>query len=269
MGAVDACPGTTPPVADWLLSLLPPDLPAQGTGLLLAASAVTSFITAAFGAGGGVLLLALMTLFLPATAVIPLHGVIQAGSNAGRTLVTWRHIQWPLVAVFSLGGMAGALAGSGLLVQLRAGWLELALGAFILWSCWAPPLVLRHAGHGRIALGGGVTSLVTLFVGATGPFVAALFRPMGLERRRHVGTFSACMVVQHGLKIGVFGLLGFAFGPYLPFLAGMLVTGFLGTLLGRLTLDRLGDRRFRWMLNAILTLLALHLLYRGAATLWG
>ena len=268
MSVATACPEAVV-VADWLLSLLPPELPVYAIVVLLLASALTSFITAAFGAGGGVLLLGLMTLFLPATAVIPLHGVIQAGSNAGRTLVTWGHIQWPLVAVFSLGAMTGAAAGSGILVQLHAGWLELALGAFILWSCWAPPLALQRAGRGRIALGGGVTSLVTLFVGATGPFVAALFRPLGLERRRHVGTFSACMVVQHGLKIGVFGLLGFAFGPYLPFLAGMLATGFLGTLLGRMALERLGDRRFHHLLNIILTALALHLLYRGAAALLG
>lgn len=249
--------------------LTPTDLSAWATALLLLGSLITSFITAAFGAGGGVLLLGLMTLFLPVTAVIPLHGVIQAGSNAGRTALTWRHIRWPVVLAFTAGGLAGALAGSQLLVRLAQGWMELALGAFILWSCWGPMPALRRGSRARVALGGAVTSVLTLFVGATGPFVAAFLRAMAMERRVHVGTFSACMVMQHGLKIAVFGLLGFAFGPYLVFLLGMLVTGFVGTLLGRATLERLSDRRFHGILTLILTLLALRLVYTGAESVLG
>lgn len=249
--------------------LTPAALSGWATALLLLSSLMTSFITAAFGAGGGVLLMGLMTLFLPVTAVIPLHGVIQAGSNAARTALTWRHIRWPVVLAFTTGGLLGTLAGSQVLVRLPQGWMEPGLGVFILWSCWGPMPALRHGSRVRVALGGAVTSLLTLFVGATGPFVAAFLRAMALERRVHVGTFSACMLVQHGLKIGVFGLLGFAFGPYLPFLLAMLAMGFVGTLLGRAALERLSDRRFHGILTAILTLLALRLLYSGAVSAFG
>lgn len=252
--------------AELWTQLTPAALSGWATALLLLSSLMTSFITAAFGAGGGVLLMGLMTLFLPVTAVIPLHGVIQAGSNAGRAALTWRYIHWPVVLAFTAGGLVGALAGSQLLVRLPQAWMELGLGVFILWSCWGPMPALHHGSRVRVALGGAVTSLLTLFVGATGPFVAAFLRAMALERRVHVGTFSTCMLIQHGLKIGVFGLLGFAFGPYLPFLLAMLAMGLVGTLLGRATLERLSDRRFHGILTAILTLLALRLLYSGAVS---
>lgn len=254
-------------LVDLWSQITPDTLSGSAAGVLLTSSLVTSFITAAFGVGGGVLLLGIMTLYLPVTAVIPLHGVIQAGSNLGRAALLWRHIHWPLAIAFTAGGVIGAVAGSQVLVRIPLGWMELALGAFILWSCWGPLPALKQGSRLRVAVGGGVTSLVTLFVGATGPFVAALLRPLGLDRHVHAGTFSTCMVMQHGLKIGVFGLLGFAFAPYLPFLAAMLITGFIGTLLGRAALERLSDQGFHRILTVILTLLAVRLLYSGISEL--
>lgn len=254
---------------DALAALVPPGAPAWALLVLLPASALASFVTAAFGAGGGVMLLAVMTVFLPVPVVIPLHGVIQAGSNVGRTALTWRHIQWPILAAFAAGALAGALAGSQLLVRLPQAWMELALGAFILWSCWGPMPRIHGGSLATIATGGAVTSVLTLFVGATGPFVGAFLRALHLDRLRHVGTFSACMVLQHGLKIAVFGLVGFAFGPHLPFLAAMLACGFLGTFLGRRVLERIDDVLFRRGLTLLLTVLALRLLYSGASAALG
>ena len=62
-----------------------------------------------------------------------------------------------------------------------------------------------------------------------------------------------------------FGVVGFAFGPYLPLLAGLLASGFAGTYAGRHLLHRLPERAFRLGLKAILTAIALRLLY-GAAS---
>lgn len=252
-----------------LAALLPPELSSVSTLLLMLAAGIGSFITAAFGVGGGVMLLAVMTLFLPAATVIPLHGIVQAGSNLGRTALLWRHVRWPLLLAFAAGGLVGAAAGAQLLVRLPPGWMEIALGAFILWSCWGPLPRVHEGSTFGIALGGAATSALTLFVGATGPFVAAFLRALHLERFSHMGTFSACMVLQHALKTAVFGFAGFAFAPYIPFLAGMLACGFAGTMLGRLVLGRLDERWFRRGLTLLLTLLALRLLASGGLTALG
>lgn len=243
--------------------LLPPDLASAAAIILLFAAAITALVTTAFGLGGGVLLLGVMTVFLPVMAVIPLHGVIQAGNNGWRTLLLWRHIRWPIFLSFLAGGVLGAAAGSQILVNLSEAWLEIVLGAFILYSCWGPMPHIAQGSRVMVATGGAATGALTLFIGATGPLVAALLRAMRLDRFVHMGTFSACMVLQHGLKIAVFGLLGFGFGPYLPLLAGMLLCGLLGTLLGRYVLERLNNRVFRLVLTAALTVLAVRLLHSG------
>lgn len=253
---------------DWIAALVPPDFSGWIVAGLLATSALTSFITAAFGVGGGVALLAVMATVMPAAVVIPLHGVIQIGSNGGRTALMWRYIRWPVLLAFAGGAVVGAALGARVLVDLPTGWMELALGVFILWSCWGPMPRLRHGSAPRVVLGGAVTSVLTLFVGATGPFVSAFLRAMSMDRLHHVGTFSACMTMQHGVKIMVFGLVGFAYRPYLPFLAAMVGFGFLGTWVGRRVLQRMDEALFRRALTVLLTVLALRLLQVGAAQLF-
>jgi uncharacterized membrane protein YfcA len=58
----------------------------------------------------------------------------------------------------------------------------------------------------------------------------------------------------------VFGLLGFAFGPYVPLMALMVGLGFLGTLAGRHILLRVDPKKFTLVLNIVLTLLAVRLI---------
>lgn len=245
------------------LTALLPDIPVWGVAILLLAGVLGAFVTTAFGAGGGVLLLGVLPVFLPVAAVIPVHGVLQAGSNGLRIGLLIRHIRWPFLLAFTGGGVIGTAIGASLFVRLPEAWLELALGIFILWTSWGPRPRLRSRSLSVLGTGGAVTGALTLFVGATGPFVAALFGALRLERHAHMATFSACMLLQHALKIAAFGLMGFAFAPWLPFIAAMFVAAFVGTWLGRLALGRMGDARFHRVLAVVLTLLAVRLVISG------
>ena len=72
------------------------------------------------------------------------------------------------------------------------------------------------------------------------------------------------MAIVHTSKMMAFALAGVAIGAYLPLIAAMIATTFLATWLGRMTLDRVPERLFRIALRAILTLLALRLLWVAA-----
>jgi len=233
------------------------------TPLLAAIAVFTAFLTTALGAGGGLLLLGAMTLFLPVSSVIPLHGAIQLGATASRTALLLRHVRPRLLLSFTIGALLGAAAGSRILFALAEAWLEILLGIFILCLAWVPLPRLRRAPAGSTVAAGAVTSVLTLFLGATGPLVSAFLAALRLDRRAHIGTFAACMAVQHGLKIAVFGLAGFAFGPFVPFLLLMLAATALGNWIGKQALAGLGDARFHRLLAVVLTLLAMRLLYRG------
>jgi uncharacterized membrane protein YfcA len=246
--------------------LLPPEIGLPVALVLIAASFCTSLITAAFGLGGGVVLLAILATVLPPAALIPVHGVVQLGSNAGRALILRAAVSRAVLRPFLIGSVVGITLGGLLVVELPPAGVRIAVGAFILWSVVeTPPAFLRRSAW----LAGGVSSFLTMFFGATGPFVAAYVRAQGFGRVAYVGTNAACMTAQHLLKVVAFALLGFAFGPYLVIIAGMIAFGFAGTLAGRQVLLRIDERRFRLVLNAILVILAARLIWEGMVALIG
>lgn len=251
-----------------LLSLPAEISPAIALGLC-AASFLTSGFTAAFGIGGGVSLLALMGFLLPVGVLIPVHGIVQLGSNAGRALVQRSHIGWPVLAVFLAGAVIGALLGARFVVELDDALLKILLGAFILLTVWLKLPALQKAGWPTFGLGGFATTFASMFVGATGPLVIILFEKLFAERRQVVATHAAAMVAQHSLKVAAFALAGFAFAQWLPLLAAMIATGFAGTLAGSRLLNAMPEAAFRTGFRIVMTLLALLMIVRGIAAALG
>ena len=247
--------------------LVPADLGATVAFFLIGFSALTSFLTAAAGIGGGVLMIAVMASLVPAAALIPLHGVVQIGSNFGRAALMVKDAQWQIILPFFAGSLVGVALGGLTAVQLPPAILNIGLGLFIIWSAWAKSTALpdRFATVGT----GVISSFLTMFFGATGPFVAAMLKRLKLDRMQFVATHAVAMVGQHGVKIIVFGLLGFNFAPYIGFLIAMIAMGFVGTVIGRRVLIKADEDRFQFILSVILTILALRLLYQGVMILIG
>ena len=243
-----------------LVSLLPPAMPLLDAGLLVTASLVTSFISAAFGIGGGFTLIALLALLLPPAALIPIHGIVQLGSNAGRVGIMLKQVVWRPVMPFVIGTVIGAGLGALVVVQLPPWAVQLALGVFIIWAVFAklPPIQQRY-----ILFGGVVSSFLTMFFGATGNFIAAMVKSMNLDPVPHVATHSLMMTFQHFVKVLIFGLIGFQFGPYMFLIIGMLISGFIGTVIGSQFLTKAGGRYFKPVLNTILFLAAARLIWAG------
>jgi uncharacterized membrane protein YfcA len=240
--------------------LIPESLHFTEFWLLVGISFFTSFLTAAVGIGGGSILLALMAQVMPAGAIIPVHGVVQLGSNVGRAAVLYESVDRELLGWFVAGSLVGALIGGRIVVTMPVDALRLTLGAFILYSAWGPKLGALARSKKTLAMGGLLTTTLTMFVGATGPFVMSMLRAFPLKPVALVATMASCVAAQHLLKVLVFGLLGFAFGPYVPLMALMVGLGFLGTLAGRHVLLRVDPKKFTLVLNIVLTLLAVRLI---------
>lgn len=234
---------------------------------LIGLSLLTSGISASAGIGGGTLLIIVMAQIMPASALIPVHGMVQLGSNAGRAVLTWPHIDRRVIAVFFPGVVVGALAAAWLLVRLPPGVLELCIAAFVLLSCWGPSLPKRSLGNKATFAAGAVTTLLSSLVGASGPLVGAFIKHSQTARLPRVATFAACMSLQHLSKAFVFGVAGFVFREWLGLMLAMIAAGLLGTWLGLKLLRGLSDQRFDTLFKWMLTLLALRLIWMGVSRL--
>ena len=232
--------------------------------LLCSVSFAGSLIAAAMGLGGGTLMLVTMALFLPPAVLIPVHGVVQFGSNFGRTVLMVRDVLSSIIPVFLIGTILGALIGGHLVINLPTSLLQAILAFFVLYATWAPKFQASSSGKRTFFGVGTIGAFATMFVGATGPLIAPFVSTASKERQQVVATLAMLMAIQHGFKIIAFGLLDFAFGPYIPLLVGLLAFGFAGTWSGKLMLNRLPEQIFRVGLKTILTLLSLRLLYSAA-----
>lgn len=233
--------------------------------ILIAASFFTSALTVSVGIGGGVAMMALMGYLVPVAAIIPLHGVVQLGSNVGRAAILRNHVAWTCLAAFLVGAIPGAWAGSTAVGAFSDPVLKAALGVFILLITWMRLPRLAAIRLPGFALTGAITTFLTMIFGATGPFNAVVLSKTFPDRLRFQATTSAVMSLQHLVKTIAFALAGFAFAPWLPLIAAMIFTGLAGTWVGANILRKTPENRFQLIFKLCLTVLSIDLIRRGVA----
>ncbi len=234
---------------------------------LILLAGFTSFVTASMGVGGGVLLLAVMTTLVPVAALIPIHGLVQLGSNANRAFLTRKHIDRSLLLWFTTGAIVGSVVGSFMVIQLPVVVIEFTVGGFILFLVWGGKPKARESTPIARFLVGVFTTFLSLFVGATGPLVAGFIQRAGSPKLVMTATFASCMTLQNILKATVFSVAGFAFFQWLPLILLMIASGFAGTWLGLKMLDKIPEARFQIIFRILITALALRLIVQAVISL--
>jgi uncharacterized membrane protein YfcA len=233
---------------------------------IIGISFFTSFITAAFGIGGGMIMVAVLAVLLPPAALIPVHAVVQIGSNLGRAAVLWKHLELRSLIPFFIASVVGVAIGGMISVNIPPAFVLAGLAVFILWSVFGK---LPQFGGKSLVAGGLISAFLTMFFGATGMFISAMVKSMRLHKLQHVATHGIMMGWQHLLKFIAFGLLGFVYGPYIPLIIFTIISGQLGTIVGKHMLMKIDDAMFQKILSGILTVLAIRMLWQAAEMHFG
>jgi uncharacterized membrane protein YfcA len=242
-----------------------PDVDAWLFAGLALASFCTTILGILWGAAGGVLLLAILALFFPPAILVPVHTFVQLGGNAARATIMRRYVMRGAILPFAAGAALGAAAGGLTFISLPTVALQGILGGFILFVTWMPRFGRMGSERNRFALLGLGATFLGMFVSATGNLVTPFVASASPDRRNHVATLSALMTVSHLAKLIAFGVLGVALAAYLPLVAAMIATATAGSWVGFRLLHRMPERGFRIILQAVLTVLALRLLWSAAA----
>jgi len=236
--------------------------------LLVGAGAfLTSALTAIVGFGGGIVLLALLLLFVDPLVAIPLHAAIQIVSNGTRTAIRRRDVDWPIVARSSLLLLPAGALTLPLVVRAPEDALQAAIAVTVLVATWLPERLARPlpapTGRQWIGVGAAIGALNTV-VGATGPLVAPLYRAATRTRQAFVGTFAAAQLTGHAAKLALFGANGLAPTEHLAAAVVGIVAVVAGTQVGSRVLDRMSPERDRRVYLVAITAVALYLLADAA-----
>lgn len=226
------------------------------TIILVAAAFLTATLSGFLGMGGGILLLTVMAAYFPPAVLIPFHGAVQLVSNSVRATLSWRDISWRILLPMVAGSVVGAVAGSRIVVTLPEAGYQAVMGLFILVMTWMPPLKSVPRIRGKFFWLGGISTGLSLVVGATGPLLAPFFLREGLSKESIVATKAGGQATTHFLKVSVFSFLGFEFAAYWPLFVAMVVAVTLGTALGKALLGRLSERLFVALFKVLITVLA-------------
>jgi len=250
-------------VSTFLDLVLPGQLGTAASLLLIVMSFLTSALTAAVGLGGGVALIAVMATVMPASALVPVQGVVQLGSNAGRMLVQLKHVDWLIALWFAFGAVFGAAIGGAIAVELPAAALRAGIGLFVLWVVWGKAPKFGQARKRVMAAAGFASTFLSMFFGAAGPIGGAVLATLGLTRHGFVANQAVTALIMHVFKIIAFSALGFAFAPWAGLIVLMIASGFLGTLAGSRLLGRMDETSFKTGFKWVMTALALNLLWQA------
>lgn len=232
---------------------------------LIFAALVSSTISGIVGMAGGITLLAVMSALMNPAQVVPLHGLVQLGSNFTRTLVFLKHVVWRIIIVYALPAAIGTWLATGIWSGEKMVWFKPVIGVFILsfllWRRFSP--TLRNLPLWVYLPLGAVAGFASVFIGATGPLIAPFFLRDDFANEEVIATKAICQTWTHLLKIPAFLTLGFDYLPHWPTLVGLLAAVVVGTLLGKKILQKVSRRLFTIAYQSVLALLAVYLIISG------
>jgi uncharacterized protein len=235
--------------------------------IVLALTALfASTLAAVTGFGGAAVLLPVLVAAFGVRDAIPILTVAQLIGNGSRVWFNRKEVNWQVVGWFALGGVPMALLGGYLFARAPLAALTRLLGAFLLFIVvWRhirpkPPKPFSVAAFAGIGAG---ASFLSALLGSVGPIMAPFFLAYGLLKGAYIGTEALSTVVMHVAKLvayhqtavltrsGVFA--GLALGPIM----------ILGSFLGKRIVDRLPEKVFVAIIEAVLIAAGVMFLIRG------
>lgn len=209
------------------------------------------------------IILGVTSTVLPVSAIVPLHSTLLLGSTASRAIVFREHIEWRIAAPFLAGSIVAVAIAARLYVEIPDKAIAAAIGVVMLVAIWLPAISWRpKIRHPWVVVGFIHSFLSTLF--AYGALLHAIILHTGLTRRQVVATMAASLTGMGVFKVTGYALNGFDYTPYLLTIGLSVLVAFLGTLLGKLVIDRISETVFRTVFRVFVTVTALRLVFMSA-----
>lgn len=226
------------------------------------------FITTVAGIGGGISLVALLSLVADPREVVGLTAPVLMIGNGTRYLMFRREADRPAAGWLLAGAVPAAVAGALLLPRLPGRAIQVGMGVLLLTFVVVQLVRGRLRRPARIAavpapLGlpvGVALGGLSATVGGAGPINAPYLHARGLRKGAFAATNALTNGTVHGLKTAVFLTNGILTVGNLGAAAAASVTVTLGNRAGRAVLGRISEEVFVRLLLVAVTIAAVRLL---------
>lgn len=209
------------------------------------------------------ILIASLPHFLPVSAVIQIHTIIQLLSNSSRAALSWRSIEWKFVKQHAIGSLLGITIGGLLFTQLNLSFLPILIGTYILLHLWSKRFSETLGKLNNFYVIGSVHTFIATIAGAPGPIPLPLLLRKLNDHHTIVCTMALFMTIGHLLKLFMFMMIGFDFLSYWPPILCMTICTICGSIIGTKLRQRIDNKRYIWIAKTLLTVLACSALFSG------
>ena len=230
---------------------------------------VAAFLSAVIGGlaglGSAIIMIPILTFAVGIHDAVPIVSVAVMMQTWSRVWVNRAVVDWGVVKWFIAGALPMSVLGAAAFANLPADLLQKGLAVFLLLI-----VAYRRSPLARdipmtlpafAAVGAGQGFLSALFGGA-GPFGASFFLSYGLRRGAFVGTMAAGMTIINLVKVGVYGSYSLLDMRGLVIALSLGVVMIAGAYLGGAIVNRVSDKAFVYIVEAVMLAAAVSLLVR-------
>ena len=234
-----------------------------GWSILVAGALIGSVVAGVAGFGAGVILLPLIALTLGIRAAASVLTVAMLLGNLSRIWWNRAEIDRRVTWRFLVGAVPATAVGAILYAGATSEHLRLIIGGFLVGAVPLRRLLQSRYLSVRLVhfpVIGVVFGLLSAIVVSTGPVLAPFYLSYGLRRSAYIATESVCALALHVTRGAVFtryALLG-ADAVKVGLVLGAVMFG--GAWIGRRLLDRMSDRVFLAVIEALLVVMGLQFL---------
>jgi uncharacterized membrane protein YfcA len=231
--------------------------------ILIATALVGSIVGGVAGFGAGVILLPVAAWTLGVRMAVPVLTITMLLGNVSRIWWSRGETDYRVVLRFLAGAVPATALGTTFFVAASSEALGRVIGAFLLAS--VPLRRVLAMGHWRVRLRhfpliGALFGLLASTVVAIGAALTPFYLAYGLRRGAYIATEAVCafavhvtrgtVLARHRLLTWEIVLIGLVLGSVM----------FAGSWLGRRLLDRMSDRVFLVVIEALLVVMGLQFL---------
>ncbi len=218
------------------------------------------------GLGGGLLMIAVLSAFLPPQTVVVVTAPVLLVGSLLRSWLFRRDVDGKAVGWFAMGMIPSVVVGGLLLTQIPQRALEVAMGTFLLGSVivagarWHRATSRQAMSHRPFSAVGAVSGFVAATVGGSGPIIAPFLTRRGLEKERFVSTMALMAVTTVLAKTAVYSASGLLVAEFIPAIALLSVAILIATSYAKRLLGKMSPSLFRILLASVVTLAGVRLL---------
>jgi uncharacterized membrane protein YfcA len=231
------------------------------------AALLTGTFSAVAGVGGGVLMLAAITIILDFELVLPVFGATQTSSAFSRMWLFRKHLDPSMILTFGVGFIpAAALSGLGwyYFVQNEDAqpYIKMVIAIYLLMYLNFPKFRVSPGNRTRLLLSAGTLCGFAVFtVGAVGPVFAPFIEALEITKERAIATFGVVAAFSNIVKLPLFFLISDRVDWSVALLIGLLlVSTFAGTYIGRHIQHGISEAVYTRLFRTVLGLMGLKLL---------